>query len=67
MNEIDLKSIVIKNGCTQVEFSRKADVGLATINRICNDVDYNPSPRIKNKIRNALIRLDFIKKNDWVV
>jgi DNA-binding XRE family transcriptional regulator len=67
MKEIDLKSIIIKNGCTQVEFSIKADVGLATINRICNDADYNPCLRIKNKIRNALIGLDFITESDWEI
>jgi len=67
MKEIDLKSIIIKNGCTQVDFSIEADVGLATINKVCNDNDYNPSPRIKNKIRNALIRLGFIKESDWVI
>lgn len=66
MNEIDLKSVLIKNGCTQAEFSIKAKVGLATINRICNDADYNPCPRIKNRIRNALRELGFITDSEWV-
>ncbi len=64
MIEIDLKKILIQHGSTQARFSAESSVSLATISKICNDPNYQPSALIQSKINNTLFRLGYIDKNE---
>lgn len=66
MIEIDLKNVLIQQGCTQAKFSSESGVSLATISKICNDPNYQPSALVKSKIYNTLNRLGYIDKDEWI-
>jgi transcriptional regulator with XRE-family HTH domain len=64
MIEIDLKKVLIQHGCTQAKFSAESGVSLATISKICNDPNYQPTALIQSKINNTLVRLGYFDKDE---
>ncbi len=46
-----------REGLTQIEIEREADLGRATISKLCNDKHYRPKIETVTKIKRAIKKL----------
>jgi DNA-binding Xre family transcriptional regulator len=54
MIRLKLKEVLEEKGISQMKLSRRADVSLTTIQRMCNNPHYNASIDILDKLARAL-------------